>query len=65
MLGDGKTEYDQAHDGEANAIGQCEVRIIFYTLGVLVLTCECRRISDVQTSTPSLNSHTSRIHTSM
>lgn len=31
MLGDGKTEYDQAHDGEANAIGQCEVRFLQYT----------------------------------
>ena len=25
MLGDGKTEYDQGNDGEANAIGACSV----------------------------------------
>lgn len=25
MLGDGKTEYDQANDGEANSIGSCSV----------------------------------------
>jgi hypothetical protein len=25
MLGDGKTEYDQANDGEANSIGACSV----------------------------------------
>jgi lectin, mannose-binding 2 len=29
MLGDGKKEYDQANDGEANAIGACSVGFRF------------------------------------
>lgn len=28
MLGDGQTEYDQAHDGDANSIGACTVNIL-------------------------------------
>lgn len=27
MLGDGKTEYDQEHDGEGSSIGACSVSI--------------------------------------
>jgi mannose-binding lectin 2 len=29
MLGDGKTEYDYANDGEATAIGACSVSFRF------------------------------------
>lgn len=28
MLGDGKTSYDQANDGEANSIGACSVSLL-------------------------------------
>lgn len=36
MLGDGKTEYDQAHDGDANSIGSCSVNILDFTRGTIV-----------------------------
>ena len=32
MLGDGKTSYDQDHDGEANSIGACSVRLPIATI---------------------------------
>lgn len=28
MLGDGKTSYDLAHDGEANQLGACSVSVV-------------------------------------
>lgn len=36
MMGDGKTTYDQAHDGKANQLAGCSVCIAFYHLFALV-----------------------------
>lgn len=47
MLGDGKTAYDHAHDGDANSIGACSVRIPFLSsLGQPILIISNGRAGD-------------------